>query len=298
MENEATEGTPATENTSQGQEAEGQQGEPKTPVEEEFEVVRSANREWKLPKDAATTFKHLEKAYRNATKELSAVKKKAIIEDDPDKIIEKALEKKGLKLSDYAEQVLLRQLQDMEKSPQEKELEKYRSELEHYKKKEQELATTKEKAQEAELSNYVKQEIDKEVVDAMKASDIPPSAFAAKQIAAYIYDSIQLVKSGKIGRVLTAQEAADIVKEEHSSSWKSSVQKLGPEKLFEILGESKFNELKKWELARLQENASKAGLIRSTFGSSSKEPSLSERLPKRPLTEKEYRKLMDEGSIA
>jgi len=261
---------------------------------EEFEVVRSANREWKLPKDAANTFKHLEKSYRNATKELAAIKKKAILEEDPDKIIEQALSKKGVKLSQYAEEVLQRHLEELEKTPEQLELEQYRQDKANREKKEAEAKQAAEKEEAAKLNAYVRKELDTEIAKAMQASDLVPSASTAKHMAAVIVDSMQMYQKGKIDRILTATEAADIVKEEQNSTWRYNVQKLSPEKVFEILGEAKFNELKQWELTRLQEKASKAGLVKKPFGNSHRESSQSAGKTKRYLSEQEYRQLYED----
>lgn len=275
-------------------ESNSKESKPASSDDEEFETVRSANREWKLPKDAANTFKHLEKSYRNATKELASIKKKAILEEDPDKIIEQALSKKGLTRAQWAEQALQKHLEDLEKDPRDKELEDLRREKEEREKNAVHQRKLEEQKKKEELTQFVRKEIDTEVAKAMQEADIVPSAYAAKQMSAVMYESMQLVKAGKIPRILTAREAADIVKEEQNSTWIHNVQKLKPEQVFEILGETKFNELKQWELTRLQEKASKAGLVKKSFGSSSKEPSQSAGKSNRYLSEKEYRQLYED----
>lgn len=284
-ETQATDGTPKS--------APKESKEPKE--DDEFEVVKSANREWKLPKEAAKTFKHLNKGYTQATQQAAELRKVLEqLEQDPDSVMEKVLSKKGMDLDTWAEKRLMQRLEHLNKSPEQIELEKYKKELGTYKQREEQEAKQRAEAEQKELEQYVTKQLDTEIAKAWKDSKLPADPIYIKHIGALILDSMKLANAGKIERVLTAKEAADIVKGKQRQTWKAALPTLDVMELLELIGPEKFTEMKQKELARLTNPASMAGFGQQKKGSPSSDNTQSVPTQKRTLTEKEYRALYED----
>lgn len=261
--------------------------------QEEYEVVKSANREWKLPKEAAKQLKLLQKNYTQANQERAQYRRTLDqLENDPDSVFESVLSKKGTDLDSWAEKRLMQKLEQLNKTPEQIELENYKKELAQYKQKEEMTLKQQKEAEDRQISEYVEKQLGEEIGKAWKESGLPADIVYIKQISALIYDSVKLAQSGKIERVLTAKEAADIVKTKTRATWKKTLPTLDDSELLELIGTEKFNALKKAEISRLTDPASKAGLGQKT-GNSPKESTQGVTNIKRPLTEKEYRALYE-----
>lgn len=298
---ESVDAATETENTedvaTEGQAKEGTpKSAPKEPKEDdEYEVVKSANREWRLPKEAAKTFKHLNKGYTQATQQAAELRKVLDqLESDPDSVMEKVFSKKGMDLDTWAEKRLMQRLEHLNKSPEQIELEQYKKELGTYKQKEEQAAKQRAETESRELEQYVTKQLDSEIAKAWQESKLPADPIYIKHIGALILDSMKLANAGKIERVLTAKEAADIVKGKQRQTWKASLPTLDVTELLELIGPEKFTEMKQRELARLTNPASMAGFGQQKKGSLSQDNTQSVPTQKRSLTEKEYRALYED----
>ena len=293
-ETESTESTEVTQSDNTDAEIEAGTGtkEAKANEDDEFEVVKSANREWRLPKDAAKDFKSLRRGYTQATQQAAELRKMIEeLESDPESAVQKILSKKGLDADDWAEKRLMRKLEQLNKSPEQVKMEEYEREIETYRKRDADQVRQKQEAEDRAMEAYVAKQLDEEISKAWKESKLPADPVYVKHISALIIDSMKLAQAGKIERILTAKEAADIVVKKQRSTWKTTLPTLEVDELLELIGPEKFNALKQAELARLTKSASNAG-----FGQrqgNSKESTQNAMSSKRSLTEKEFRALYE-----
>jgi hypothetical protein len=298
--NEATE-TEITDlelNDTEGSEPNGQskekisQSKSENETEEDFEIVRAANKEYRLPKEAAHEFKSIRKAYTQSAQKAAELRSLVEqFEQDPDSAFEKALSKKGLDADTWAERRLMQKLEQLNKTPEQIRYEQLEKENLTYKQRDEKIAQQKQEAEAKALEAYVMKQLDEEISKAWKESKLPAEPYYLKQIGALIVDSMKLAQTGKVDRILTAKEAADIIVNKQRATWKNTLPTLSEDDLLELIGTEKFNALKKAELARLTKSATDAGFGQQRQASSKE--AFNGFQSKRPLTEKEWKALSE-----
>lgn len=156
-------------------------------------------------------FQEASKAKKEAEQMFDLIKQ---VKENPD-----LLEQLGIDLDGYAEKRLLRNLERSMKTPEELELEEYRSE------KSRRESTQKQQQEEAEFSQ-VSQEIDNEIFDSLQNAGLKPTprliARLAEQMLASLDDK---------GNRMKASEAFVRVRKDYQSDVNELLENLTPEQL-------------------------------------------------------------------
>lgn len=96
----------------------------------------------------------------------------------------------GLNIKELAEKVLLAEIEEQEKSPEQRELEKLRRELEMERKAKDDIEKERQEAQLESLRQEAFQQIDDEISDALGSSSLPKSPYVVKRITETLIQAI------------------------------------------------------------------------------------------------------------
>lgn len=256
------------------QQAEGQEAKPLTPSQKERIKLKVDGEEieeeidWN-DKESRIRDRQLSLAAKKRMGEAVAEKRKAFeiikaFEENP----ESMLSRLGPKGREIAEKYLLAQIKDDMMSPQEKEM----RELKAYKEsKERETQESKQKEEMTAMEKrefHYAQEFQATIIDALKASKLPPTPDLVKRTAAIMSQNL------KLGLSLTPQELAIEVKTERMRDLKSLIGAADGEQLIEMFGPEMAKKIRQFDIKKLQEKQSSVfqrGSTSSSFGDSKRE---------------------------
>jgi hypothetical protein len=89
----------------------------------------------------------------------------------------------GVDLKRLAEQVLTQEIEDMQKTPEQKKLEEMERKLKEYEEEKARLEEEKRQAEMAKLEEQTYQELDEQISEALSGSELPKSPYVVKRIA-------------------------------------------------------------------------------------------------------------------
>lgn len=164
---------------------------------------------------------------------------------DPEKFFEVA-GKLGQNPRMLAEKYLAGQLEEELLDPREKEFRATKRELEAIKARDAQIkAENDSKMNEALKAKYAKDYSD-QFVSALKEFNLPPTKVTVADMAKYVHDAAQ------IGFKMTAQEAAQLVKEDIQAKTQRLFAEADGDVLINLLGEQVANKVRKWDTSRLR----------------------------------------------
>jgi hypothetical protein len=262
-------------------------------TDDDHEEISIGAQKVRVPKSAAQTIKHLERAFHAKSQEAAQLKKAQDEAENLSRSDRKGfLKRYGIDPVEFAEMTLAEQLEHMSMSPEQKKLMETEAKLAEYTKKEKEEAdrVAKEAADKEEAK--AQDSLGQEIADAWKESGLPNDLFYVKQIAALMRDSASAYRAGTYPKVLTAKDAASIVKQRFENFNTGNLRKLDAEKLYNLLGPEKFAELRKWDLDRVTNKA--APTLNSNTRPATLAASSEQKNKKSQVNEREWRKFWEE----
>ena len=161
----------------------------------------------------------------------------------------------GVDPENFAEATLANKLKMLEMSPEARENLRLKQENETFKKKLQDDENQKKLTAQQQVEAELSQRVDQEITEAFKASGLPKTRYYATRIPYLMMVSEKLAKKGE-GEALTAQAAADKVKEEFLGEVKEIFTGMDVNQIREILGD-KVKELRDADIAMLQNQGQK-----------------------------------------
>lgn len=191
------------------------------------------------------SYKRMQEAARKE-RELQAIYEQ--IEADPIKF----LESKNKNAREAAEKYLAKVLQAEMMSPEEREQQKVKEELEKYKSEEKKRAEKEEAARIAQEEQKEAARLDDEISTALEQSQLAKTPYTIKRIAHKMYTNI------KAGIDISAKDAIEMVQEEDFNDIKVSAKDLSGEQLIKLLGDDLVSKIRKAELGRLKSNPTSA----------------------------------------
>lgn len=225
---------------------------------EELEEIAIGSVKGKLPKELAKVVKDLERGFHSKAQEKAQLERQFRAEiqrfkENPDAFFQAV----GMDPEEFAESRLARRLEQMQMSPEQRELAELKAwKAEQEKLKAEQEAKEKETREQAEMRQVMEQ-TDMEVAEAWKDSGLPNDIFFVKQIAAIMRESAILTQNGTMERPLTAKQAASIVKERLFKQLAPVVRQLGPEGILKFLGDDAWKTVREWDVARATSSAAK-----------------------------------------
>lgn len=197
--------------------------------------------------------KYLQKAMASDEKfqEASQYKRQAeqlveMLQNDPLSILRNpAL---GLDIRKLAEQVLLQDLEDQQKSPEQKKIEEYERKLKEYEDRKTKEDDERKSAQLREATMRQTQEIENSMLSALEKSDFPPEPFFVRRVADVMAAAVE---SG--WEDVTIEDIMPYVESKFKSDFGSLINKhKDPAKLEKLLGKGVLDDYRKANIAKVK----------------------------------------------
>lgn len=150
----------------------------------------------------------------------------------------------GLDIKKLAEEWMQEQIQEMEKSPEQKEKEKLIRELEAMKKEREDEKKVSESKEMARLQDEYEKNIEADISTALDLGGLPKTARTVKNMAEYMMIAL------KGGIDLTAKDIAPIVKNSTLSEFKEVVNSLTDDQLEDFIGKEVLGRIRKRNVAK------------------------------------------------
>lgn len=251
------------------------EGKVPAPAEDEFEEVKIGSEQAKLPKKIAAAIKNYERGVQAKFQEMSRKEKMAAQKDEQfwrqikenPKALKNVLSEKGINPVEFSEMTLLEQMEAMGMSPEQKRLKELEEENGKFKQEREKQVKEAEELKNAELHQKLSAELEHDLLEAWKESQLPKDTYFIKQMSAMMRDSSQLARRGDLPRPLTAKEAASIVKERFEGFLPQLFGKIeDPSGILKLIGEANFTRLRDWDVKRV------SGTQPPTLNSGSRRP--------------------------
>lgn len=165
---------------------------------------------------------------------------------DPQKFYETA-KKLGHDPRKLAEQYLVNQLQDEMMDPRDKELRDAKAKLKEIEDLERKQKEAVERQRLEQMKAKFAEDYNKQFIAALEESGLPPTKPMVAEMAKYIS------RSAKIGFKMTAQEAAQLVKEDLQNAHRRLIGDTDGETLIKLLGEDVANKVRKYDTSKLKD---------------------------------------------
>lgn len=209
--------------------------------------------------DEESLKKHLQKskAFDSRLKEFSTYRNQvqALVEqlkNDPESV----LERMGLNVDDLAEKRLKRKVEEMQKTPEQLELEKMRKELEDHKKRETELKAKEEAAEMERMRNQHAQEIENDITGALESakSKLPKNnPFVMQKIA---QNMLLAMKNGYPN--VSAKDVIPLVEKQWKEELRSYFDAGSEEFIEELVGKQNLDRYRKTKVSQARQAGKQA----------------------------------------
>lgn len=193
--------------------------------------------------------RHLQKALAadESFKESSEVRKAAMsfieeLKKNPKKVLSDP--NIGVDLKKFAEEIMNEAIQEMEKSPEQKEREKLTKELEDLKNQREKEKKDWEEKEFARLQAQHEKQLETDISAALDIGGLPKTAHTVSRMAHYMMIAMEN------GIELTPQEIAPIVKNETLGGFKELINSLSDDQLEEFMGKEILGRLRKKQVAK------------------------------------------------
>jgi len=167
-----------------------------------------------------------------------------LLKTDPQKVLSHP--SIGLDLKKFAEEYLMTEMQQEMLTPEQRELNDYKSKLAKYEETEKTRKQEEEtKAQEAVRQKY-SDDYNKQITDALEVSGLPKTEHTVQRMIHYMHNAL------KNGYELSANDVTDLVRKDYISDTKALYSNLDGDALISILGDDIGKKLRKSDLNKLK----------------------------------------------
>lgn len=220
-----------------------EKGEPKT------YTVKVDGEEMKVTEDELLRGYQLRKASDKRFQEGMQARKQAeefirLLKTDPEKVLSHP--SIGLDLKNFAEEYLMKDLQNEMMTPEQKQLKEYKEKLAKYEEEEKKKQEDEKKKQEEEVRKKYADNYHKQIVGALENSGLPKTEYTVQRMVHYMHNALEN------GYELGADDVTDLVKRDYVQDIKSLSSGLDADALVNILGEDTAKKLRQAELDKLK----------------------------------------------
>lgn len=170
----------------------------------------------------------------------------------------------GVDLKKFAEEIMNEAIQDMEKSPEQRELERAKKELEDIKKQREDEKKSADQREFERLQAEHERQLETDISAALDVGGLPKTARTVKAMAEMMMIALQS------GIDLNAKDIVPIVKNNTLSEFKEVVNSLSDDQLEDFLGKEVIGRLRKRNVAKVKA-VETANTIKSTGNNIKKE---------------------------
>lgn len=158
----------------------------------------------------------------------------------------------GLDVRKLAEQVLLEQLEDEQKTPEQKKMEEYERKLKEYEEEKKRLEDEKKQQEMSEAMRRNQQELETSMIKALEASDFPPEPYFIRRVA----DAMAMaIESG--WEDVSVEDIMPYVESRMRSDFGSLIGKnKEPSKFEKLIGKDVLNEYRKSTISKVKKTPS------------------------------------------
>jgi len=271
--------------------------EESAPEQQEADPVKQEAKKEESPKPSKKQFKAKvngkEKVLELADEELESYIQKALAADE--KFNEAAMTRKqveafindlrtnplavlshpelGIDIKSLAEKVLLDELAEAEKSPEQKRLEEMDRKLREYEEKAKKLEDEKRDAELQRIKAEQFKKFDDDIVDALQSTNLPKSAYVVKRVTDTLIEALNLEdENGKqLYPDITVKDIMPIVEDSIRQEMEQMFQVMPTEMLEKLIGKNHLNSLRKSRVAQAKAKPTSVSEIKETSKASSKE---------------------------
>ncbi len=172
----------------------------------------------------------------------------------------------GIDIKKFATDILNEEIEDMQKTPEQKELENLRKQLESKNKREQELEEAKRQADMERLQEQAFKQFDDEITEALSKSTLPKSPYVVKRIADLLIEATNLGFAD--ARV---QDILPIVEQQISGEIQKMFETMPEELMEQIIGKQNLSRMRKSRLAKMKTAPDGAKQVKETGKTGSEE---------------------------
>lgn len=152
----------------------------------------------------------------------------------------------GIDMRSLAEEILAEHLEDEMMDPKDKELKKYKKQLEEIENEKKTAAQKQEEAQIAELREKYSEDYSTQITSALQESNLPKTEHTVKRMAYYMHQA--LVR----GYEMKARDVVDLVRQDYMNETKSLFGAADEDTLISLLGEDTIKKIRKYEAKRMK----------------------------------------------
>lgn len=167
-----------------------------------------------------------------------------LLKEDPAKVLTDP--RLGIDARKWAEEFLLKQLEDEMLDPREKELRKYKQQLEEYEAQKKAEKEAVEQARVAELQAKYTEEYTKDITSALDSSGLPKTEHTVKRMAYYMHQAL------KRGMDLKAGDVVELVKQDYISEQRALYGSLDGDMLLQLIGPDIADKIRKYDVAKVK----------------------------------------------
>lgn len=164
----------------------------------------------------------------------------------------------GMDPEDWAVKLLQRKLDEDQKSPEQKELEKARKELEDIRKKQKEQEEQRNAQEYERLQREYEDKYQNDIISALGSSGIPTTPYAVKKFAEMM--SVALDNNLDV----SASDLVPLVKKELEDDIKKYFASSPDEVIEAILGKDRFNSMRKKQVSAMKKQVESVSNVKST----------------------------------
>jgi len=199
--------------------------------------------------------------YENNVKDLFELLKNDPIKvlSDPRLGIDEATRRK------MAEMIINNEIEELQKTPEQREKERMQREYETLKKQHEEEKAAREQAEQTRLTQQYAQQLDVEITDAIEKSGLPKTARTVK----YFAEALMFCVQNNID--LSPKDLAPLIKKQTLGDFREIIGSLPDDSLEDFIGKDTASRLRKRSIARIKQVAPAADQVKDT-GAADRKP--------------------------
>lgn len=182
----------------------------------------------------------------------------------------------GVDVKALAQQVMLQDLEDMKKTPEQKRIEELENALKAKEEREKSLEEEKRQAEMARIQEEAFQQLDDEISDALNTSELPKSPYVVKRIADAMIEAVNMgYKDITVKQILPYVE--DQITSEFNRMFEEAPEQTAEKLMEKIIGKKNLDRYRKTKISRVKSTTS-AAQVKDT-GAKAEPKQVEEKIP-------------------
>lgn len=172
----------------------------------------------------------------------------------------------GIDVKRLATEILNEEIEEMQKTPEQRELEKLKKELEAKTKREQQLEEEKRLAEMERLQEQAFKQFDDEITEALSKSALPKSPYVVKRIADTLIEAVNLGYADT-----TVKDIMPIIEQQISGEIQKMFETMPEEMMEQLIGKQNLSRMRKSRLSKMKKPVETAKQVKETGKNSANE---------------------------